>query len=113
MSFEVKLSEYAISDLAGIGDYIEFQLGSPQAANKALADIFEVIQMLGEYLESGVSISAPANAYRVFICEKRYAISYIFDKDLQRVWIYRVFHTTQDWLALLLKRSQDSQAGQE
>ncbi|MCL2882839.1 MAG: type II toxin-antitoxin system RelE/ParE family toxin [Coriobacteriia bacterium] len=109
MSTEIRFSEYALSDLAGIGDYIEFQLSSPQAANKALALILDAIQALSDFPENGVSVIAPdgfVTPYRVLICEKRYAISYIFDKETQKVWVYRVFHTIQDWLAFLLARSE-------
>jgi len=116
MSAVVHLSEYAVSDLASIGDYIEYQLSSPQAANKTLTTIIDAIQMLGEFPESGVAITAMGDLvtpYRVFICEKRYAISYVYDKSSQSVWVYRVFHTIQDWLAVLIKQGSDTKEEQE
>jgi len=106
MSIKVEISEYADSDLTNIENYIEFQFGSPQAAKKALALILDAIQTLGEFPEAGVAIALPdgvVTPYRVLICDKRYAISYIFDKKAHKVWVYRVFNTIQDWLALLLR----------
>lgn len=112
MSVEILLSEDAVSDLANIGDYIGFQLNSPQAAKNTIASLIGAIQILGVFPESGASVLSPDNTYatpfRVLVYEKRYAISYLYEKDSQRVWVYRVFHTLQDWLAFLLKRAADT-----
>ncbi|MCL2332863.1 MAG: type II toxin-antitoxin system RelE/ParE family toxin [Actinomycetia bacterium] len=112
MSIDIKLSGYATSDLAAIGDYIEYRLSSPQAAEKTLHMIFDTIQVLSDLPENGEVITTSegfVTPYRVLICEKRYAISYLYDKGAHRVWIYRVFHALQDWLALLLSRSESGE----
>jgi len=116
MSVRLEISEYADADLTGIEDYIKFHLSAPKAASKASALILDAMHTLSDFPESGTAVMSPdgyRTPYRVLICEKHYAISYAFDRNTQKVWVYRVFHTTQDWLALLLGRGSGVQKEQD
>jgi len=103
----VYLSPDAETDLERIGDYIARRKGSPRNALNTLRKIKTRIDELKDFPLLGKQLSAVTaidTAYRFLGCGN-YLAFYRYKND--NVFIDRIFHSRQDYVAILLGDTDD------
>lgn len=101
--FSIEITDLAEKDLEDIGDYIAYELHSPQAALNTLRGIRSVINQLDLFPERNEvdedEALAKLGLYKEYY--KNYKIYYLIDKDKSKVIIVRILHMLVDsrvWL---------------
>ena len=98
---EIRLSPAAFEDLAGIKNYIEFDLSNPIAAQNTVKRIIADYTRLKTAPELGSSLSSKTGFETDFryIISGNYIIFYKIDKDF--VSIYRILYARRDYLRII------------
>ncbi|MCL2168649.1 MAG: type II toxin-antitoxin system RelE/ParE family toxin [Defluviitaleaceae bacterium] len=100
----IEYGKLAIADLQEIGDYIEHELHSPQAASNTVNRIMDSIDLLtlSPYMgKSASSITDVETDMRILVCGSYLAFYYV---QGDRIYIDRVIHSKRDYLAILFTR---------
>lgn len=102
MSYPVKFSPEALSDLDEIYDYISSALKNPQAASNTINKILDKTDMLADDPEIGTGLYLENNlfsGYRYMISDNYLAFYRITS---EAVFVDRVIYGKRDYLKLLL-----------
>jgi len=97
----IEYSPLSLIDLEQIGDYIENELMSPQAAHNTINKIQDLIDKLSIFPLMGATLKSIANVdtdYRVLVCGNYLAF---YHTDETVVYIDRILYGKRDYLAIL------------
>ncbi|MCL2820682.1 MAG: type II toxin-antitoxin system RelE/ParE family toxin [Oscillospiraceae bacterium] len=97
----IDYSPLSLLDLEQIGDYIENELMSPQAAFNTVNKIQDLIDKLSIFPLMGATLKSIVNAdidYRVLVCDNYLAF---YHTDEIVVYIDRILYGKRDYLAIL------------
>ncbi|MDA3925907.1 MAG: type II toxin-antitoxin system RelE/ParE family toxin [Kiritimatiellae bacterium] len=99
--FDIRFTPQSLTDMEEIRSYIADHLLNPQAAATQITQIFEKINILENFPQTGTQIQSEISSlqnYR-FLIIKNYLVFYRTDENL--VSIIRVLYARRDYLALL------------
>ena len=99
--FDIRFTPQSLTDMEEIRSYIADHLLNPQAAETLIAQIFEKLNILENFPQTGTQIQSEISSlqnYR-FLIIKNYLVFYRTDENL--VSIIRVLYARRDYLALL------------
>ena len=105
---EIVFSPEAISDLKMIKEYITEEFGSETTAKNTVAKIFQSIEILHAFPESGAPLSSIVSfdtEYRFIACGK-YTIFYRHKNE--KAFIIRIIYSRRDFMRILFKEQENN-----
>ena len=103
MNYAVVITKPAEADLAGIGDYIAFQLKEPDTAVRLLGKLQAEILKLAEFPTRRALVREEefrAQGYRKLFVE-HYTVFFTCSEQARTVYIHRVLYNKRNWVEII------------